>query len=239
MLLRRAHSGERRGRPVHLVGTGDDPLGRESGAVVRLIGDPSQLSAVEAGGALRLLDAEVGAVRLDHLHRFADPDEAFATTQLREGDPGALTFYLQHDRVRHGSREAMLNAAYEAWAADIRAGLTSILVAATGEDVCSLNTRARSERIALGQVEHVGVLLRDDTSAGVGDWVVTRTNLRGLTCHHGRDWVTNGDAWQVTRRHRDGSLTVRHLAHYGQVRLPTHPVGPWHGVRSMHACTHG
>ena len=35
---------------------------RERGAVVRLLGDPSQMSAVEAGGALRLLVNDVGAV---------------------------------------------------------------------------------------------------------------------------------------------------------------------------------
>ena len=36
----------------------------------------------------------------------------------------------------------------------------------------------------------------------------------------GRDWVKNGDMWRVTRRHRDGALTVRHLDHGGKVRLP-------------------
>ncbi|SFC97286.1 conjugative relaxase domain-containing protein, TrwC/TraI family [Nocardioides terrae] len=192
----------------------------QQGAVVRLLGDPSQLSAVEAGGALRLLDAEVGAVRLDHLHRFADPSEAEASTQLREGDPGALTFYLQDDRVRDGSRKAMRSAAYEAWAADMRAGLTSLVIVTSAQDVRALNTRARTERIVLGEVEADGVLLHDDTSAGQGDWIVTRLNLRSATCHHGREWVKNGDTWAIRKRHDDGSLTVRHVVHRGQVRLP-------------------
>ena len=30
----------------------------------------------------------------------------------------------------------------------------------------------------------------------------------------------DGDLWEVTRRHEDGSLTVRHLAHQGTLRLP-------------------
>jgi len=38
--------------------------------------------------------------------------------------------------------------------------------------------------------------------------------------HGGRDWVKNGDAWQVITRHQDGSLTCRHLSHRGHVRLP-------------------
>jgi ATP-dependent exoDNAse (exonuclease V) alpha subunit len=68
-------------------------LAKDAGAVVRLLlGDPAQLSAIEAGGALRLLEAEVGAVHLDHLHRFNEPDEATATLALRRGDPIAIDF---------------------------------------------------------------------------------------------------------------------------------------------------
>ncbi len=195
-------------------------LAERAGASVRLLGDPAQLASVEAGGALRLLEAEVGAARLDHLHRFVDPDEARATLLLREGDPSALGFYTSRDRIREGSRDAMLDAAYEGWADDVRRGLTSVLVAVTGDDVTALNARARAERVESGQVEPDGVLLSDDNRAGVGDWVVTRANLRGLTCHHGKDWVKNGDTWLVTRRHDDGSLTVRHLDHRGTLRLP-------------------
>jgi len=36
----------------------------------------------------------------------------------------------------------------------------------------------------------------------------------------GADFVKNRDLWQVTDRHRDGSLTVQHARHAGRVRLP-------------------
>ena len=32
--------------------------------------------------------------------------------------------------------------------------------------------------------------------------------------------MKNGDTWQVTRHHSDGSLSVRHLGHQGSLRLP-------------------
>ena len=195
-------------------------LAAQAGATVRLLGDPAQLSAVEAGGALRLLESEVGAVHLDQLHRFVDPAEAQATLALRRGDPEALSYYESHDRIRSGSSDAMLAAAYEAWAVDVRAGHTSVLIAATGTDVTALNARARTERIEAGSVNAGGEDLRDGNRAGVGDWVVTRTNVRGLTCHRGRDWVKNGDTWTVTRHHHDGSLTLSHLEHGGKVTLP-------------------
>ena len=76
---------------------------RERGAVVRLLGDPAQLTSVEAGGVLRLLAHDAGAVELTDLHRFTDPDEANATLGIREGRPEALDFYRTHDRVHAGS----------------------------------------------------------------------------------------------------------------------------------------
>ena len=42
---------------------------RRAGAQVRLLGDPWQLGAVEAGGALRLITHDVGAIELADLHR--------------------------------------------------------------------------------------------------------------------------------------------------------------------------
>ncbi|MFZ5848871.1 MAG: MobF family relaxase [Actinomycetota bacterium] len=193
---------------------------RERGAVVRLLGDPAQMSAVEAGGALRLLVNDVGAVELNHLHRFTDPDESAATLQLRDGRPEALDFYFARDRVTSGSSEAMLEDSYEAWAADTRHGLTSLLIASTGRDVTALNARARLERLHNGDVSPDAVRLHDGNQAGVGDRIVTRTNHRQLTTQGGRDFVKNGDIWTVEQHHRDGDLTVRHHRHGGRVRLP-------------------
>ena len=48
----------------------------ERGAVIRLVGDWRQSGAPAAGGALRLLAAELGAQELLEVHRFTDPAEA-------------------------------------------------------------------------------------------------------------------------------------------------------------------
>ncbi len=83
------------------------------------------------------------------------------------------------------------------------------MIAGTGEMVAQLNERARADLVEAGQVESGGLRLRDGTTAGVGDLVVTRLNDRRLST--GRAWVKNGDRWQVTRRYDDGSLAVRRL----------------------------
>lgn len=203
-----------------------------AGAAVRLLGDPAQLASVDAGGALRLLEREAGATYLSDLHRFSDRDEAAATLGLRQGDVRALDFYTNGDRIRAGSRDTMLEDAYDAWATDVRDGRTSVLLASATQDVVAFNARARAERVADGNVTAEGVELHDGNLAGVGDWVVTRSNSRLLeygrglgAFRRGSRWVHNGDTWQVTRRHADGSLTVQHLDNRGKVRLPAEYVG--------------
>jgi energy-coupling factor transporter ATP-binding protein EcfA2 len=134
------------------------------GATVRLLGDPAQLTAVDAGGALRLLEAEVGAVHLHQLHRFTNPDEADSTLALRHGDPSALAFYQRHHRIHSSSKDAMLEQAYDAWTHDILTGKRSMLIAGTTSDVTALNARARAERITTAHVQH------DPRHPGRGRW---------------------------------------------------------------------
>jgi ATP-dependent exoDNAse (exonuclease V) alpha subunit len=190
------------------------------GAVVRLLGDHRQLSAVESGGALRLLAAETDTVELTTLYRFRDPAEAEATLKLRTGDASGLDYYFTRGRVRSGSLQAMTEAAYAGWKSDMLAGKTTLMAAAAGTDVTALAAQARADRVEAGQVEPDGVTLQDGNLAECGDWIITRQNNRRLGVQGGRDWVKNGDAWVVTGRGRDGALRVRHLSHHGQLTLP-------------------
>jgi conjugative relaxase-like TrwC/TraI family protein len=190
------------------------------GATVRLLGDDRQLPAVESGGALRLVASQPGTPQLTVLHRFRDPDEATATLRLRAGDGTAVDWYAGQDRIRAGSRDAMTEAAYDGWKADMLAGKVTLMAAAANAAVIELSARARADRVAAGQVDPDGVDLHDGNVAGRGDWIVTRHNDRRMSVHGGRDWVKNGDAWYVERRHADGSLTVRGMGHGGRVRLP-------------------
>ena len=114
----------------------------------------------------------------------------------------------------------MAEAAYAGWRADMLAGKTTLMTAASGSDVAALSAQARAERVDAGQVETGGAPLRDGTLAGRGDWIVTRENNRRFAVHGGRDWVKNGDAWRVIKRDRDGSVRAEHLTHRGRVTLP-------------------
>ena len=63
---------------------------RQAGARIIATGDTAQLGAVEAGGMLALLAAEVPAARLHEVRRFAAQWEREASVRLRDGDPRRL-----------------------------------------------------------------------------------------------------------------------------------------------------
>ncbi len=181
------------------------------GAKVVLVGDHAQLSAVETGGAFGMLARTRDDVaELVDVRRFSVEWEKTASLGLRHGDPTVLTAYEEHGRVHDGDQDTMLDALYRAWSTDRDAGLRSVMIAATAETVTALNQRARTDLVTAGRVQESGVALHDDTTAGVGDVVVTRLNDRRLTTSGG-SWVKNGDRWQVTSTLEDGSLVVRRL----------------------------
>ena len=149
------------------------------GGSVRLIGDDQQLAAIGAGGILRDIKHTHGALQLTELHRFTHPAEAAASLALRDGDPAALDFYLNHGRVHVGDLATTTQDAFAAWAADRAAGLDAIMLAPTRELVADLNHRARTHRLN-GTPPGREVQLADGNQASVGDVIITRSNDRRL-----------------------------------------------------------
>ncbi|MET0929002.1 MAG: MobF family relaxase [Aeromicrobium sp.] len=195
----------------------------EVGAKLLLVGDWAQLQSVEAGGAFAMLVQNRSDVpELVDIHRFTHPWERAASLDLRRGRGEAADAYLSHDRVREGSTEEMIDAAYRAWRADIAGGMSSVLIADSTHAVTDLNARARADRLANGEVDRGrSVALTDGVHASAGDLVITRRNDRRLrTLRSG--WVRNGDRWVVAGVRPDGSLTVRRdgRRYAGAVVLP-------------------
>ena len=207
-------------------------IAAERGALVRVLGDDRQLSAVGAGGALRLIDREVGAVRLDELFRFKNEEEAAATLRLREpvtvGKDEPFAWYRENSRVAAGDSEAMTQKVFAAYQKDISDGKTSLMMGSSNESVAALNALAQAHRISTsGEPTGEGVILRPGSAPGqgqatafAGDVIVTRRNDRRLSVFAGRDFVKNGDRWSVEGVGEDGSLKVRHVEHGGTVTLP-------------------
>ncbi|MGO2662752.1 AAA family ATPase [Propionibacterium freudenreichii] len=185
-------------------------LAQDAGAKVLLVGDYAQLQSVDAGGAFAMIARDrADTPELVDVHRFTHPWEKTASLELRHGRTPAIDTYLAHERIKDGDAEAMTEAAYNAWRADRDAGLVSVLIAETHEDVTALNGRARADLILNKTLNpDREVELRDGAAAGVGDTIITRQNNRNLRTLAGRDWVRNGDIWTITAVGDDGTITI-------------------------------
>ncbi|MFG2447555.1 MobF family relaxase [Nocardia fluminea] len=192
----------------------------ERGANIRAIGDHRQLSSVAAGGVIRDIVAHAGSADLSTVMRFNDLGERAASLAVREGDPAGLAYYTDHDRIRTGSLDAVVEQAYLAWAADIDAGRDSALLAPTRALVTDLNTRARADRLARTNNELAAeAVLADGLSASAGDIICTRLNNRRLRISK-TDYVRNGARWTVQKVHDDGRITAAHIGSGRRVTLP-------------------
>ncbi|MGW1819079.1 MobF family relaxase [Streptomyces sp. NPDC002125] len=193
-----------------------------AGAVVRLIGDPFQLSAVESGGALRLLANVTEVVELESVHRFRTPGEAAASLALRNGEPDtAWSWYLNNSRVVAGTREQMIHRIFADWQSDIEAGRTALMMADDNTSVAELNQLAQAYRMGSGQLDTTHtVTIREGAEAHRGDLIVTRKNARTNVLRSGKDFVKNGDQWQLLRVMDNGDIEVRHTDHGGRTVLP-------------------
>ena len=219
------------------------------GGSVRLVGDDQQLAAIGAGGVLRDIAARFGAVTLSQVMRFVHPAghphagapnhaEGAASLALRDGDPAALGYYLDQQRVHVGDLSTCADDAYAAWRADRAAQRDAIMLAPTRDLVAQLNTRARADRLAeLGQGDQATgrtVVLSDGLVCSAGDTVISRQNDRIIPIGTS-DWVKNGDRWTVDAVLESGALEVTHLRTKRHITLPASYVRD--NVELGYACT--
>lgn len=199
-------------------------IARDRGAVVRMIGDPAQLDAVESGGLMRLVASETNAPELTDVVRFGDDTaQAAASIAIRSGQASALDFHAGKGWIHGGGRDEMIPAVVDDHFTDVEAGRDGIVLASTTAVVRELNTQIQNRHRDSGAAKTRRLVdLADELTAGRGDIVVTRSNNGSLRPKGGTrpgSRVQNGDRWRVEKVGKDGSLTVRHLRHRGRVTL--------------------
>jgi hypothetical protein len=201
-----------------------------AGARMVLTGDPRQLAAVEAGGAMDVLAGHADTYTLSEVHRFDAAWERAASLALRDGDPGALATYDRNGRlVEHASLDDALHAAARAAVADRVDGRTTIVVTGSNADAARISTAVRDTLVGLGHVEEAGLLLgRDGCTAGVGDVIACRRNDYTLG-------VTNREQYTVTAVTDTGGLVVAGLDDGTIVELPAEYVAA--DVQLGYACS--
>lgn len=150
-------------------------------AKVVLVGDPAQLPAIEAGGALAGLVERLGAVELTANRRQHTEWERAALDQLRSGKAvDALTLYREHHRLQLYSTAPDAHQVLVAdWWRARQAGVDAAMYALRRHDVDSLNRLARAAMASTGQLG-TDELVVGQRSFAVGDQVVALRNDRRL-----------------------------------------------------------
>lgn len=173
----------------------------EHGATLALVGDRAQLPAVGRGSLLDMAAHLAPRVYdMTTVHRFADPEYAALTMQMRRGEHPALLFDRLHALglvVLHESAEAV----QEAIARDARDGDT--ITIATNDEARELNERIRDERVRAGVVDDARTTTGSDgLSIGRGDVIQTRRNDSDVQ-------VANRQIWTVQAVGQDGAVWAK------------------------------
>lgn len=202
-------------------------IAEQSGAVVRLIGDPHQLDAVGTGGLFGTLCRYSDAAELTQVMRFShgtDTEQADASLAIRRGDTDAVDFYDNRDWISGGTRETMLAQAVENYLNDVERGRSSLIVATTNADVNAINEIIRAHFIDQGEVDTAReVDLSQGDVAGAGDVIIARKNARLPNPHEPNapgPRVINGQMFRIDKVHKDGAVTATDTASGQRLRLP-------------------
>ena len=193
-------------------------IAQETGAVVRMVGDPHQLDAVETGGLFRTIVKRDDSIELDQVMRMgSDTAQAQAGLSIRHGDASGLDLYFQRGWVHEDSRAEMVAQAARDFLTDDGAGLSSILIASTREDVNTANQIIQDARAQEGRIDPDGphVELGTGHRAFIGETILTRKNA---TFNGQR--VLNGSRLTLSVIHEDGSITARFDERGVSVHLP-------------------
>lgn len=221
----------------------------ETGASLRLVGDPRQLGAVGRGGVIETAArwAADGPVLLDQVHRFlavgvddtgmpvTTTDTAYAALSLRlreGGDPGGVFDELvgRGQVVAHSTRGEVIAALAGTAAAQGGDSDGLAVTVATNADAADLNAAVRGLRVAAGQVDDTVVAVGvDGVRIGVGDRIVTRRNDTARDVANRETWtvehVTDTGTVHATRDGRHVVLDPAYLAEHTQLGYATTDYG--------------
>jgi hypothetical protein len=187
-------------------------LAEENGAKVILAGDTGQLQAVENGGGMSLLAAELGYVQLAEPVRFRASWEQAASLRLRTGDTSVLADYNQHARIHGGEPEQMLDAAAAAYVDLIVDGTDTLLMAADHALRRELSRRIRDDLIRLGVIQpRPAVRIADGATASPGDLIVCTRNDHTIEAGQPGRTLANGDLLRIEAVTKNGLLVRRAL----------------------------
>lgn len=171
-----------------------------AGTLVVLVGDPSQLPEIDAGGVLCGLAQRLDPIELIENRRQRSVWERDALSQLRNGSlDQAFEAYDRNGRVVTGrTADDVRNAMVADWWSYRLTGAETAMLAVRRSDVDDLNGRSRAYLVRSGEV-HGPEMVIDDRPFQAGDNIICLRNDRRLgVCNGTKATITTVDLERQT-----------------------------------------
>lgn len=179
----------------------------QSGAQLKLIGDPRQLQPIDAGGAFRtMINQAGGAAQINTVQRQQSELDRKIVTDLSEGRTAQALDAMREANMIHAHEDAQA-ARREVAAqtiADLSIGKSAIVMTGTRREAFQVNQTARDMARAAGQITGPDVAFKN----AAGDWRHMAQGERVMfTQNDKRLHIDNGMTGTV-QKIEDGKMTV-------------------------------
>ncbi|SCC95170.1 putative Conjugative relaxase domain protein [Thiomonas sp. X19] len=178
----------------------------QSGAQLKLIGDPRQLQPIDAGGAFRTMISEAGAAQINTVQRQQSAADRRIVSDLAEGRTAqALDSMREANMIHaHEDAEAARREVAAQTIADLATGKSAIVMTGTRREAFQVNQLARGMARTTGQITGPDVSFKN----AAGDWRHMAQGERAMfTQNDKRLHIDNGMTGTI-QKIEDGKMTV-------------------------------
>jgi conjugative relaxase-like TrwC/TraI family protein len=178
----------------------------QSGAQLKLIGDPRQLQPIDAGGAFRTMIAQAGAAEINTVQRQQSERDRKIVSDLAEGRTDqALAAMCDANMIHaHQDADAARREVAAQTIADLGIGKSAIVMTGTRREAFQVNQLARDMARATGQITGGDVPFKNSA----GDWRHMAQGERVMfTQNDKRLKIVNGMTGTI-QKIEDGKMTV-------------------------------
>lgn len=186
-------------------------LAARNGNRLLLVGDTKQHSSVEAGDALRALQAyaSVPTVHLKEIRRQRDPEYRQAVALLARGDAaGAFRQFQRLGAVREMPAGALWTAAASDYVETIRKGQSCLAISPVWQEIHRFSATVREH------LKQAGLIQKEERQiVTVHPLKWTREEARQVRNYQSGDVLTFHRSWGVFRKHETLTVVRRNESH--------------------------
>lgn len=178
----------------------------QSGAQLKLIGDPRQLQPIDAGGAFRTMIDQAGAAQINAVQRQQSELDRKIVSDLAEGRTAQALDAMHQAKMIHAHEdaEAARREVASQTIADLAIGKSAIVMTGTRREAFQVNQLARDMARATGQITGSDVTFKN----AAGDWRHMAQGERVMFTQNDKRLKIDNGMTGTIQAIEDGKMTV-------------------------------